>query len=607
MNIATLDWMVIGGYFVVITAIGLIAGYRVRQTGEYFLGGRRFGPWLMMGQSFGVGTHAEMPVALAGAVYSVGASAIWFQWKNLFITPFYWLMAPVFRRIRRTTMAELTEDRYGPWMAAIYIVFALCFFIINTGSMLKGAGKVISQATGGGVGANEIVVAMTVMFMLYSFVGGLVAAAWTDLFQGFLIIALSFMLVPLGFQVVGGLDGIQASLEPFRLSLATPSGIGPWMIAMLTVNGLVGIMAQPHQLAAVGTGKDERTCRVGMFYGNMIKRVCTVGWALVGLIVAAMVVQGHADAAAIGDPENAFGFACRQLLFPGALGLMIASILAANMSTCSAFLVDSGALFTEGLYRRQIAPGREDRHYLWVGQGERVRHHHARGAVRDLPDRERPLHIPADRNAGHVCRDQRARRHRLAAREPVGRPGQPARVAGDELRALLRHRTAAGSLGSERLRRRAGRWHHRTRRRQPADRSRASGSNRRTVRASPDVQRFPGGSAERRPLLLVNLLHLRRAAGAQGWSAYREDLGGFAIGWLVVFVVVIATALMLRIELTRHSCRSARTTFMRDARSAGISVAMTAAPSSVVTPMANTSGSSARSSNSWLCTYRPQA
>ena len=204
-------------------------------------------------------------------------------------------MAPVFRRIRRTTMAEFTEDRYGSWMAAIYIVFAVCFFIINTGSMLKGAGKVISQATGGGVGVNEIVVAMTVMFMLYSFVGGLVAAAWTDLFQGFLIIVLSFMLIPLGWQVVGGLDGMQASLEPFRFSLATPSGIGPWVIAMLTINGLVGIMAQPHQLAAVGTGRDERTCRVGMLYGNMVKRVCTVGWALVGLIVAAMVAQGHVE------------------------------------------------------------------------------------------------------------------------------------------------------------------------------------------------------------------------------------------------------------------------------------------------------------------------
>jgi Na+/proline symporter len=168
--------------------------------------------------------------------------------------------------------------------------------------------------------------------------------------------------------LVGGLDGIRATLPPFHLSLATPAGIGPWTIAMLTVNGLIGIIAQPHMLATVGTGKDERTCRVGMMYGNMIKRVCTVGWAAVGLIVAAMIAQGRTESSSLADPEDAFGFACRHLLFPGALGLMIASILAANMSTCSAFLVDSGALFTEGLYRRRIVPGRPDGHYLWVGR-----------------------------------------------------------------------------------------------------------------------------------------------------------------------------------------------------------------------------------------------
>src|SRR6267142_2067396 len=175
MNIAPLDWAVLAGYLIVITAIGLIAGYRVRRTGEYFLGGRKFGPWLMIGQSFGVGTHAEMPVALAGAVYASGASAIWYQWKNLFITPLYWIMAPVFRRIRRTTMAEFTEDRYGAFMGAVYIVFAMAFFIIGVGVLLKGAGKVISEATGATAGANQIVVAMTVMFILYSFVGGIVS------------------------------------------------------------------------------------------------------------------------------------------------------------------------------------------------------------------------------------------------------------------------------------------------------------------------------------------------------------------------------------------------------------------------------------------------
>jgi Na+/proline symporter len=543
MNIATLDWIVIGVYFVIITAIGIGVGYKVRRSGEYFLGGRKFGPWLMMGQSFGVGTHAEMPVALAGAVYTLGASAIWYQWKNLFITPFYWLMAPVFRRIRRTTMAEFTEDRYGPWMGGIYIVFALCFLIINTGSMLKGAGKVINQATGGGVGVNEIVIAMTVMFILYSFVGGLVAAAWTDLFQGFLIIALSFMLIPLGWGAVGGLDGMKASLEPFRFSLATPSGIGPWVIAMLTVNGLVGIMAQPHQLAAVGTGKDERTCRVGMFYGNFIKRVCTVGWALVGLIVAAMVAQGGA---ALADPEDAFGYACRQLLFPGALGLMIASILAANMSTCSAFLVDSGALFTEGLYRRRVMPGRGDSHYLWVGRisgfvitilGVLYAIFLIRSVLYTFLLTETMATFVGISVLGGILW-QRANRwgalasmlsalatnfllywvtgQRLDHWDPnVFLAALLVGTAALVIVSLLTQPEPAVNIGSffERLRTNSD------------DTGPAAGA--------------------KQPLLLVNLLNPRRAFEGRGWSVFREDLVGFGVAWILVVILVIATAVFL--------------------------------------------------------------
>jgi Na+/proline symporter len=105
-----------------------------------------------------------------------------------------------------------------------------------------------------------------------------------------------------------------------------------------------------------------------MFYGMVVKRACTIGWALVGLIVAAMIAQGRFGATSLADPEDAFGFACRHLLFPGGLGLLIASILAANMSTCSAFMVDSAALFTQGFYRKYVAPDRPDRHYLLVGR-----------------------------------------------------------------------------------------------------------------------------------------------------------------------------------------------------------------------------------------------
>ena len=543
MNIALLDWVVLGAYFVVIAAIGLVAGYRVRRSGEYFLGERRFGPWVMIAQSFSVGTHAEMPVALAGAVYGTGASAIWYQWKNLFITPLYWVMAPIFRRVRRTTMAEFTEDRYGPAMGAVYIVFAVCFFIIETGGLLKGAGKVISQATGATAGVNDIVAGMTAMFILYSFVGGLVSSARTDLVQGLLIIVLSFMLIPLGWGAVGGLAGMKASLPPFHFSLSTPSGIGPWVIAMLTVNGLVGIMAQPHMLATVGTGRDERTCRLGMLFGNFVKRVCTVGWMLVGLIVAAMAAQGSGQAALLADPENAFGFACRQLLFPGALGLLVASILAASMSACSAYMVDVGALFTAGLYRPHLAPHRSDRHYLWVGR--------ISGVALTLLGVLYAMFLIQSVLYTFLLTETLATFVGISVLGGIVWPRANRWGAMASVLSALAMNFLLYYLAGQRL----DRWDPNVflaalctgvvalvvvsllTDPEPAERTDAFFERLQTSSDDPD--------AADRPLFLVNVLHLRAAAAGHGWRAYREDLGGLAVGCGLVAALVAATAWLL--------------------------------------------------------------
>ena len=361
-----LDWIVIFGYFGLILGVGLWAGRKVSKTDDYFLGNRGFNVWLMMGQAFGVGTHAEMPVSLAGKVYQSGYAGIWYQWKNLFITPFYWILAPLFRRFKRTTTGEVYEERYGDFMGATYTVFALAYFTFNMGAMLKGAGKLVSAAAGGAIEPNTVVIVMTGTFLIYSFVGGLVSAAYTDFVQGFFIIALSFLLIPLGLVKIGGFTGMRETLSPQMLSMVTPGDVGVFTIFMLTINGLIGIVAQPHILASVGTGKNEYACRMGMAGGNFIKRFCTIGWALVGLLVATMLLQS--GAAPLADVEDAFGYATKELLFPGAVGLMIACVLAANMSTGSAFTVDGGALFTQNLYRRYFAKGRSDRHYLTAGR-----------------------------------------------------------------------------------------------------------------------------------------------------------------------------------------------------------------------------------------------
>jgi Na+/proline symporter len=193
-----------------------------------------------------------------------------------------------------------------------------------------------------------------------------VSAAFTDFFQSFLIIILSFLLVPFGLSKLGGLDGMKAALTPEQMSLEIPGGLTLGLIAILSLQSMFAIGAQPHQMAVVGTGKTELNCRVGFTYGNMTKRFCTVGWVLVGLIVLAMAARNMVPP--LTENEAAFGVACQALLGPGFLGLMVASVLATNMSTCSANMVDLGALFVQSVHRPFIRPGGSDAYYLAVAR-----------------------------------------------------------------------------------------------------------------------------------------------------------------------------------------------------------------------------------------------
>ncbi len=361
-----LDTTVLIGYFIGITLFGLWIARRIKSSSSYFLGERKFKWWIMMGQAFGTGTHAEMPVAQTGATFHLGFATIWYQWKNMLITPFYWLLAPWYRRSDRTTVGEMIEDRYGRKLGLAYSIFAIAFFVFNMGAMLQGAAKIISVATGNLISPNGVVVGMTVAFILYSFFGGLVATAYTDFIQGFMIIVLSMMLIPLGLDVVGGFEGMRQTLpDNFFLLYSDVSGLTAFTISMLAINGIVGITAQPHMVSMCATGNNERSGRIGQTYGSLVKRICTIGWALTGLIVAAMVIQ---EGVVLPDPEMAFGYASNKLLLPGLTGLMVASVLAANMSTCSNFMVNTGALFTQNVYKRYLNPDAVDKQLLWTGR-----------------------------------------------------------------------------------------------------------------------------------------------------------------------------------------------------------------------------------------------
>jgi len=332
----------------------------------FFMGNRAFGKVVMLAQSLGTGTHSDQAVGVAGAAYTSGLSGIWYQWIWLFTTPFYWLLAPIFRRLRVTTIAEFFELRYGRAYSIMYAGGCVYLLALWQGISIKGTAVTVSAITN--VPEWIVATAVAVVFTIYGVAGGLAAAAVTDFVQGLFIVILSFLVLPFGMIKVGGFAGLHHALPPQFFTVFSPAGgeLTKFNVAMLVLSGLAGIVVQPHMMAVAATGKTEINCRVGWTYGNFIKRACTIGWTLTGLL-AVVLFPG----VPYSEREKVFGMTIATLLPAGLVGLMVASLLATVMATCSAFMIDGAALFTEDLYKPMLgakAAEKSDAHYMKVAR-----------------------------------------------------------------------------------------------------------------------------------------------------------------------------------------------------------------------------------------------
>jgi len=300
-------------------------------------------------------------VLVAGAVYERGVSGIWYTYCFLFLTPFYWIIAPVFRRLRLFTNADFFSLRYGSKMSVLYAAMGILTFMVNTGTLLKGTGAIATAMSGGRMPEWMAMAAMTLVFVAYGTAGGLVATVFTEFLQALLIVVMSFLIVPYGLAKIGGFAGLHQAVPAHMFSLAAPKEITIWWIVAASVMNLIGIVGQPHCMEICATGKTEWEGRVGFTYGNFVKRFCAMGWAMAGLIVIAAGLT-------LAKREDAFGTAIRTFLPPGAVGLMFAAILAAQMSTLSAFMVAGSALFSSNFWRRYLRPAADDAELLRVGR-----------------------------------------------------------------------------------------------------------------------------------------------------------------------------------------------------------------------------------------------
>jgi len=365
LGIEPIDWAVIIVYLVGITFIGLWAVKKVRSAASFFIGDRKFGKVMMAFFMFGSGTHSEQAVGVSAKTYQDGASGIWYQWLWLFVTPFFWLIAPFFRRMRAVTTGDYFEVRYGRSVSGLYAVMGILQLLVAIGLMLKGSGKMVAAVSGGAISSNLAIIAMTVMFVIYGVAGGLSAAIATNFVQGLLTIVLSIIILPFALVEVGGMSGLRESIsDPAMLSLVSPGEITLFYIIVIAFNALVAWVTMPETMANCAAGKTEMEGRTGVTVGIFIKRIVTIFWMLTGLCAVVMYTQ-------LADPDLAYGKMARDLLpdiAPGLIGLFIAGLLASVMSTCDSLMVVASALFTENIYKKFFVVGKADKHYTLIGR-----------------------------------------------------------------------------------------------------------------------------------------------------------------------------------------------------------------------------------------------
>jgi len=363
IGLKLLDFVVLTGYLLLILGIGLWSSKKIKNTGDFFMAGRRLGRFMTAMLNFGTGTHSDQAVGVISKTYEVGLAGIWYQWLWLLKTPFDWIMAPVYRRLRVVTCADYFRKRFDQNVATLYSVVAIVVLMLNMGTMLLGSGRIIEIVTDGQIPFAVSVIGMTVLFVSYGMAGGFLAAALTDVLQGLLTIVLSFMLLPFAIIKVGGMHGLHEALadKPHDMFTLINPEITLFFVAMTVINGIVNIAVQPHTIPISASCKTEMDSRIGVTYGTYIKRICTAAWAFTGLTAIVLFPD-------LENPDHAFGALARYLLPTGLVGLLLASVLAAVQSSCDAFMVTASGIFTRNIYSVYFGKGKKESHYLFVGR-----------------------------------------------------------------------------------------------------------------------------------------------------------------------------------------------------------------------------------------------
>src|SRR5213592_2792673 len=147
MQLSRIDLIIIALYLLAVLGVCLYQALKIRTSGDYYAGGRKFNKFYLMMHALGTASHADEPVSVIGGAYQKGLSGIWYTYTYLPLTPIFWLLAPYIRRARFITMADFFRARYDNSLATLYSFMGVLKMSVAIGAVLMGTVKVFNSVT----------------------------------------------------------------------------------------------------------------------------------------------------------------------------------------------------------------------------------------------------------------------------------------------------------------------------------------------------------------------------------------------------------------------------------------------------------------------------
>ena len=368
MELSPIDIVTFVLFIIVVAGISLRAARKENTTEDYFLAGRSL-TWWMIGISLiasNISTEHFIGMAGQGYMKDIGLAIASYEWiaaLSLIIVAVFLL--PRFLRAGIYTIPEFLEYRYNHWPRVIMGAGLLIMYaFVTLATVLYAGGLAIESIFGMNIYAA--IWMLGIFTGLYTMFGGLKAVVWTDVIQGATLLIGGVVVTVLAFDKIGGIDEF-VRLSDGRLHTVLPADhpelpwtavfIGGMWLPNIFYWGLNQFITQ-RTLGAKSLAEGQK----GILLGATIKLFIPFIVVFPGII--AFELYGDQ----ITNADSAYPYLVKQLLPVGLVGIIMAALLGATMSTLDSMLNSGATIFTIDFYKRFFHKEATQKHFIRVGR-----------------------------------------------------------------------------------------------------------------------------------------------------------------------------------------------------------------------------------------------